>query len=440
MPPSDETSSYTLQETAEKIVPSLSIITCDKERHAFLRHLAQLYGIPRIRNFPGGHPTSVRRSDVARMQNERCMIALKTDGVRYLLLLCTLNNAFRAIMVDRCLRMYEVAVFAREEYFTHPTLIDGELVLDHRANRLSYQAFDVVSMLGQCYHHKAYCDRLQTLHNRILSRLPEGVDERTDAAEDLILEEDKIYAAESNHMRLTIIPKRFVPFDQGRILWEQRHAQSFPSDGMVITFDHSPITTGTLHSILKWKPHNVIDVSIVHGKTMSVECRDAGETVALQRMKLHDVHYRVALEDNNLVQWLLHRKSHLAHWLVECLVTLDAEKAVATLWPMRERVDKIEANDIRVIEATLSTISDNVKLEDLFAPRTLCEHTAVHTVRTTNAAHAAPHPGPGKATQPRPGRTTSQDQGSTSSRSKRTVSSRTVSSRPEPPRTRSRKK
>lgn len=357
MPPA-----YTLQESTQKLVPSTSLLTNAHERHAVLAHLAQLHGLPRITSFPGGHPATVSRSDVGRMRSERCMFALKTDGVRYLLLLCTLNGAFRAVMVDRCLRMYEVIVYANEDFFSNRTLLDGELVLDHRTNRMVYQVFDVVCMQGRRFRNEAYCDRLQVIHERLLSELPDGMSEDSEAAEDHIAEEDKIYAASSNRQGLSIVPKRFVASDNAHALWEGRNAYPFPTDGLIVNFDHSPIQSGTLRTVLKWKPHNAIDVAI-DVKSLAVVCRNAGVEERLEKLRSGGRTYRVVLEDNHLVQWLLHRKGDRTHWLIECLVELRDDRAV--LWPMKERSDKVEANDIRIIESTLDTISENVSLDEL---------------------------------------------------------------------------
>ena len=364
-------SAYSLQESANALVPSTSVVTHPKERAALLAHLAQLYGVPRIGSFPGGHPASVSRGDVGRLRAEPALAALKTDGVRYLLLLCTLGGAFRAVMIDRRLRMYEVLVYAGEDFFARRTLLDGELVVDHRTGRLCFQAFDVVCMRGRRFRNEPYRDRLQVLHDRVLSALPEGVREDSEAAEGYIVEEDKIYAALSNRGRMCIVPKRFVTLDNARALWEGRNAYPFPTDGLILNFDRSPVQSGTLRSVLKWKPHNAVDVAI-EVPSLAVRCRKEGVEVPLRELRCGGRTYRVSMEDNPLVQWLLHRKGHLRQWLLECLVELhdDAKEpggGRAVLWPMKERSDKAEANDVRVIEATLATITDKVTLDDFLA-------------------------------------------------------------------------
>lgn len=358
------TDSYALQESHNKLVPSNCVLNNQKERHAVLTHLAQIYGVSRITSFPGGHPSTITRRDVPRVRLENSVVALKTDGVRYLLLLCTIGSAFRAIMVDRKLQMYEILVFANEDFFAQRTLLDGELVLNHQTNCLCYQVFDVVHMRGRRYNNMTYYDRLQTLHDRMLSELPAGISEDSREGEDYIVDEDKIYVSVGNHMRLSMAPKRFVPLHNVRRLWSDRNTSPFPTDGLIINFEHSPIQCGTLQTVLKWKPHNAIDV-LVDAETMSVVCRSSGTEERLERLRCAGRVYSVALRDNHLLQWLLHCKRQKMPWLVECLVEMEDDRV--SLWPMRERLDKVEANDKRIIEATLETISQNVTLDELVA-------------------------------------------------------------------------
>lgn len=354
---------YSLEETTAALVPSHALIRHPKERHHILGILATLYNVPRITNFPGGHPISVTEADLPRIHSGECLVALKTDGVRYLCLLCAIDGAFRAVMIDRCLRMYEVVVFAPEGFYEQPTLMDGELILDHQTNRLCYQAFDVVAMLGKRFHAERYCDRLQAVHTHVLSDLPEGMNEDGEEAESHILEENKIYAAQKNHMRLTIVPKRFVHLKDGQRLWEDRNKYPFPTDGLVLNMDRSPIQTGTLRTVFKWKPHNAIDLGI-RSETLEVFCRNAGCEEPMAKLSIAGVTHAVVLQENHLVQWLRHRRKDRSSWLLECLANVRDGQVL--LWPMKERIDKLEPNDLRVIERTLEAIPKGVSLEQIF--------------------------------------------------------------------------
>ena len=401
---------YTLQETTNKLLPSTTTLTNAKERHVVLSYLARLYGVPRITSFPGGHPSTVGRGDVEALRNERCFFSLKTDGVRYLLLLCHIHGAPHAVMIDRRLRIYEVAVTANDDFFERLTLLDGELVIDHRTNRLCYQIFDVVSMRGRQFHLEPYSNRLQVIHDRILSHLPPDVDEDSEAADEYIIEEDKLYAPRSNRMQLSMTPKRFVRSENARALWEGRYESPFPTDGLIVNFERSPIQCGTLRTTLKWKPHNAVDVIV--GDGMQVCCRNSGVEERLTELQVNGRTHKVRLSENHLVQWLVHRNQ--GRILVECLVEMKG--GVVTLWPMKERSDKAEANDRRTIESTLDTIAENIGFEQLLATvhgEDTGHHDSASSVRSNSVAQAGAVGAHGKAPARRPcaGRTAGSSRG-----------------------------
>lgn len=351
----------TLQHENGILVPSLSLVTAEPERQEVLKRLGRQYGMNTLKSFPGGHPMTVMRHDVRRVISEDCMVSLKTDGVRYLLLLSTIDGCYKAHCIDRCMRIYEIFVWSSEEYFDQETLLDGELAVDHSNSRLCYQIFDVVCMKGVSCKHMKYCDRLQVIHNHIISDLPAGMHDDSPEAEQYIVDENKLYSPVLNYMNLRFVPKRFVAWKNGRKLWEDRYANPFPNDGLVINFNHSPIHPGTARHTFKWKPHNAIDVVI--SSSLEVSCRCDGEEQAFTHVDFNGETYQVCVEDNHLIQVLFY-SSERSRVLVECLISLKNKKAV--LWPMKERIDKSDANDIKVIQSTLSAIDDHVTLEDIF--------------------------------------------------------------------------
>ena len=357
--------SMSLQNEEHPLVPSLSITSDAHMQCELLKRLGSFFGCRHKgppKSFPGSHPISVARHDLSRMQQETCMFSLKSDGVRYMLLLCEVEGQFRAVMIDRRLRLYEVVVWCDESFFSRGTLLDGELVLDHMRGQLTFQVFDAVRVAGAPCHALTYRDRLQLLHDKLLSELPEGMDERTEEAEEFIIDEKKVYSARCNHMRMRFVPKRFVTKENAEALWEKRNEFPFPSDGLIIHMNHLPIVSGTTRNVIKWKPHNVIDV-VVDAEKKSVHCRAAGKEVPFNEVCFQEKTFPVVLSENHLFQCLVHRSCGSKRWLLECKIDLNDD--AATLWPMRERIDKTEANDIGVIHATLQTISEAIAIEEL---------------------------------------------------------------------------
>lgn len=311
---------------------------------------------------------SVSKDQLAAIRQDDCLVSLKVDGVRYICMLCEHRGDFKAYFIDRCLRIYEVIIWAREEYFVHTTILDGELLWDVQTDNMVFLVFDAIRMRGEQLNHALYTDRLQKIHDNICFSLPESLDEESAAAEDFIFEESKIYAPSTNHRHLSLRPKRFVNLEGGASLWNDRHSIPYASDGLIIIRNKSVASSGTQNDVLKWKPFHAIDVSI-DVVALTVFCRDKGKDVPFETLNYNGSTLRVMLQTNQLVECLKHRDvSENPRSLVECFVSLE-EKGELRLFPLKERIDKAESNDLRVIRATVKTIFENISIEDLFAPR-----------------------------------------------------------------------
>jgi hypothetical protein len=118
---------------------------------------------------PWPQPVSLQRADLARVceLSDHYHVALKADGVRFLLLLTTRAEMPVALMFDAGLRPYEVSVWGPYELFERGTIIDGELVRQAGTGALTYQAFDTVVMAGNCVDELPYQQRLTILRDRI---------------------------------------------------------------------------------------------------------------------------------------------------------------------------------------------------------------------------------------------------------------------------------
>lgn len=84
---------------------------------------------PLHRRNPGPNPVSVSLAALRDLNPDEYVVAEKTDGVRYALLLCSDETGSpMAVMVDRAGRKFEVAVRAAARFFAGAgTLLDGEL-------------------------------------------------------------------------------------------------------------------------------------------------------------------------------------------------------------------------------------------------------------------------------------------------------------------------
>ena len=104
-----------------------------------------------MKHFPAANPVSIARQNLGHIRENDCMVALKTDGVRHLLLMtvCPRTHEPVSLMIDRTRKMYEVEIWASEEYFHLGTLIDGELVWSvEERETIDFVAFGVMRVKG----------------------------------------------------------------------------------------------------------------------------------------------------------------------------------------------------------------------------------------------------------------------------------------------------
>ena len=336
----------------ERLAPSASEILDESEQTYYWACILQLWRLPsHISHFPGANPMSIEKSDFPRLSEEDYLVALKTDGVRHLLLLTTKPNSAEpiAIMIDRTKRMYEIEIWANEDFFEHGSLYDGELVWEQ--NVLVYVVFDVIYAKGVRCAHLSYRERIQILHNTILC----VSEHHDDVAQETISEECKFLAgtiiATHASCQRRCAEGRGPPMGGGRAL---RHR----NDGLIFTKNAAGVDTGTSSAILKWKPAHSIDVSfeMVDGEWMvRANMNNSGETVLLQ--EACEMNVRVA--ESKLLDAIRVRQP----CVIECLLQLDGDDLV--LIPERERTDKDAANTVKTIEATIRNVRENLSIEDL---------------------------------------------------------------------------
>lgn len=342
-----------------RVVPSATRVGSTQEQREYWSEVLSHWQLPQqMRHFPGPNPVSIERKDIAAIREDDYIVALKTDGVRYLLLLTIskASNEPMAVMIDRALNMYEVEVWANEAYFTKGTLFDGELVWDNGGS-LSFIIFDVVAISGQSCVEMPYRDRLQAIHSSVLCVDASYDDERVEC---MVGEEDKLIAR-NNDNRLRIYPKVCVPKAQAHTLWEQRLHCSHQNDGLILTRNAAAIGSGTSDSIFKWKPTHSIDLrGIFRAEVWSFfanENRSGNEVDVTEECG----GYRMRYCENGLLETLRRREN----CVIEFLIHIDGDGVLMT--PERERPDKTTANTVRTILATFRNAIENIGDRELLA-------------------------------------------------------------------------
>lgn len=113
----------------------------------FLHQINFLYGVNpvTIAKFPGAQPCSIMRQDMCMLQAEPYMVAEKTDGTRYLMLVTRAANGTPfVVLIDRSLTMRVVQVDFDAIVHDSITLFDGEMVVNEHTGKWQYLIFDLI--------------------------------------------------------------------------------------------------------------------------------------------------------------------------------------------------------------------------------------------------------------------------------------------------------
>ena len=347
----------TIVSHVHRLSPSASEITDSGEKNTYWSVLLRIWKLPsHIKHFPGPNPMSIEKSDAERLQREDFIVALKTDGVRHLLLLTTKPNSTEpiALMIDRTRRMYEIEIWANEDFFYEESLYDGELVWEQ--NVLVYVVFDAVSVKGISCTNFSYRERIKIIQDTILC-VSDHHDE--DAIEHMIAEECK-FLARNNMNDLRIMPKTCVAKAELHKLWQERALCRHRNDGLIFTMNASPIHTGTSDAILKWKPCHSVDLRFVFEKKawkMYGNMNNSGDYIELQEACENHTFHLAESKLLNIIQTTHPR-------IIECILQ-ENEDGTLTLVPERERTDKISPNTAKTIQATIKNVQENINVEDL---------------------------------------------------------------------------
>lgn len=366
-----------------QLQPSTSRITDAAEKAAVMRRLAYLYGARSIKTFPGAHPVSIEGSDLPTLRTRPFLCSLKSDGVRYLLLLMYLQNEPRAIFINRNLDMFEVECWAPESYYTVEggTLLDGELVWEQMGGKLMqlFLVFDLIAARERLYM-RTFSERLTRIHRHVLSELPAGVTPTSPDVDTLIIDEDRIYL---NAHNVRMAPKRFVPLADGMAMWHARSTCTHRNDGLILVGD-TPVHSGTDRSQLKWKPLGSITVDLRTNEDGAVMVQQRGQLTRITSIKLGERERRVSVARNVLMQCI-----GTTDVVLECTCEIRDDEVV--FHPTTTRLDKPTANELYTVVKTLENVLEGLTAEQLFAPASDCE---VSTSRDATPSEGEPPPPP----------------------------------------------
>jgi hypothetical protein len=393
------------------LIPSPHQIPNGRKMHFIKQEVARLWQLkgPRMYN-PAPNPVSLERRDIPRLLAKKYMVAEKTDGVRYLLLLTHYPREFGgqpvALMLNRKNDIYEIRVTAEEDYF-QGSLFDGELVWsyeggENRPPRQIYLVFDLISNKGVSFINENLITRF-TVVSEIFDYSGKDVadDPRKWLEQSQELAEAHKIVCEGNQYCLTFKPKSMYTVQHLDTVWRTRKALHHKTDGLIFTPVEEPIQTGTHSTMFKWKSHHTVDVVWrgmwnsqdktwdhdlmyeVNSETFSgmrdgITLRrplEMDSTATSDDHPYRDVPLIISPGEyaEKVANWHYTRGDTLFTHIVECSCKIPplTEWLDSTSLPMVEctvlkiRHDKNRPNQKHTIERTLVNIQENITIKDL---------------------------------------------------------------------------
>ena len=289
----------------------------------------------RSMRFPGPNPVSLDTSHFPALRAQPYYVCEKTDGVRFLMVCCTLpgpnNQVFKVCaLVDRALTAYLLPLRHVPKAMFQGSLLDGELVWNKVRQRWDFLVFDAVCVSGVPVLNDTLKDRLHAAHRALA-----------------------VYKWDAKDP-VAVGVKAFVNCSKTDDI-DAHLAQAsarYDVDGIILTPAITPVVYGRHNGMFKVKFDSKHTVDFLVGPDgMDLQVFDAGRHVSVGRLSTHVSPGAVA----------------------ECCTSNPA----AGTWDLViVRTDKTTANDMLTYKRTLLNMQEGLTLE--------------HVKRVFAAPHTAP--------------------------------------------------
>jgi hypothetical protein len=336
------------------LIPSKSVVDTDDEKVHYWKSLMEAWCIHGKRAtsdtfFPGCHPRSMSRSNLASLASHPYSVTYKSDGIRYILYLTMRLNssppAAVALMINRSRQMYEVEVVAPEDYFVKGSIFEGELVWVQPDEKcMSYLVFDAIMVKGEPFLSKPFHERMAaaaecTRWSQEVCSLEEGVEGRAAELDAVIMTQFE--------PRILMQPKCFVDVCNASDLWKKRTQAGHRVDGLVLMRKNAPYMIGTASDqCYKWK----VDVTIDLKGTNATAADGPLPSNICGREVTFSTQSRIVPEHEDDI--------------IEYLVRLQGEGSLE-LFAMRRRIDKSTPNGLCVVDATVRDLIEAMDVDEL---------------------------------------------------------------------------
>lgn len=414
----------------QRHIPSLSLLPSvhplvEPHKLKFVkRQVRHLWGLDpkqqatyQVQRMPAMNPVSLERQHLRLLKASQYVVAEKTDGVRFLLMLTCWPKHFpvcggepTALMFNRRYDTYEIRVMAPSTYFTRGTLLDGELAWEHVSAtipRQLYLIFDGMRLAGRSLVNLTYLERYQALQ--------EALDlEGADILQYLTrwLEQAQIWAAErhkiiceGNAYALKFQMKPIFMATEIDTVSRQTATLRHASDGLILTPIYEPVHIGTHHTCFKFKEFHTMDLlwcaqwdqltqTYVHELRYATaqglqSCSEVGVRLpwptSLERLPwvaLTAGHVPCVLQSQHtyvqqVVAWHQERKHSSFQHIVEGTCDMPTDYELILQAPqvppllyfriLHIRYDKDRPNDKRTVERTLVNMAEKMTLSEVAA-------------------------------------------------------------------------
>jgi len=298
---------------------------------SLLKYLGSLTGSDYHANtrsaFPGPNPVSMDTGDFGKLRAQPYFIAEKTDGVRALCLVCTIDAIDIAVLLDRTVsRAYIFPVKHMPRALFQGTLFDGELIYDTLDGVWNYIIFDALCVSGVPVFHFPFSRRMHAVETSLTAYVYDP-------------------AYDAGQLRL----KCFIPLHCPDVLnafetHEERMKQRHSVDGVVFMPELDRVVFGRHDNLLKIKSVHSVDFL----------CGKKGE-----KLLIYDEKNKRHRQFGTPTEGTKHLASEGA--IVECILpTLDNPH----VWEIiKVRKDKDKANNRFTLDKTMLNMQEQLTLE-----------------------------------------------------------------------------
>lgn len=300
--------------------------------------------------FPAPQPVSLERRDLYKLKNYPYLVCVKSDGMRFLMLLVNSFGTNKCYLVDRAFRFYAVDQPFGEDIYNN-TVFDGELVRTETMfgeKQWSYIIHDCVCYKNINVAKKTFKERYACVESAVT----------TDYTQEEELSSDGF----------NVQIKKFFPFrelDQLVKMMEDGELINHNTDGIIITPSDLPIGMYTQYTLFKWKPRQLhtFDFKIeVRNGTIYAQVNDKKNSKDPKNPVVDFASVSINTENGKL---FFDRLKAIEGFKNGSIVECDYDDVTECYKPKLIRNDKKHPNGLYTVEKTLNNIVENITIEHL---------------------------------------------------------------------------